>query len=290
MRFIFFLALAWSASLQALEVVDDTGTTIQLHKPAQRIISLAPHVTELLFEAGADHKIIGVVQYSNYPNAAKLIPQVGGYQKLDMELIVSMQPDLIIGWQTGNRKSELDKLKQLGFKVFLTEPRQLPDIAGLLERFGVLTGSETLARQAAARFMQQYQLLRQRYLDKEPLRAFYQIWDQPLMTINGQHLISDVMRLCGLENVFAHIDTLVPRIDLESVLEADPQLIIAGGVGRLRPDWARQWKRWPDLSATRLNAFLDINPDIIQRHSQRILQGAEQLCQQAEQLRQRIYQ
>lgn len=288
MRVLFLLTFIWSTSLQAIEVVDDAGNKIQLNKPAQRIISLAPHATELLFEAGAGQHIIGVVQYSNFPEAAKRIPQVGGYKKLDMERIVSMQPDLIIGWQTGNQESELAQLQQLGFTVFLTEPRRLPDIASLLERFGKLAGSETIAKRAASHFMQRYQSLKQQYQGKKPLRAFYQIWDQPLMTINGKHLISDVMRLCGLQNVFANVGTLVPRINQESVLEADPQLIVAGGMGKVRPDWARQWQRWTDLSAIRLNALFDIPPDIIQRHSPRILQGAEELCRHAEKIRKKL--
>lgn len=288
MRIIFLFAFIFSTSLQAIEVVDDVGNNIQLSKPAQRIISLAPHATELLFEAGAGKQIIGVVKYSNFPEAAKRIPQVGGYKKLDMERIVSMQPDLIIAWQTGNQESELAQLQQLGFNVFLTEPRQLPDIADLLKRLGQLAGSAVVANHAASRFTQQYHSLKKQYQGKKPLRAFYQIWDQPLMTINGKHLISDVMRLCGLQNVFADVGTLVPRINQESVLEADPQLIIAGGMGKVRPDWAKQWQRWHGLSASRLDALFDIHPDLIQRHSPRILQGAEELCQHADKIRKKL--
>jgi len=287
-RILFLIIISWSTSLQAIEVVDDLARKIQLSKPAQRIISLAPNVTELLFEAGAGDKIIGVVQYSNFPEAAKNVPRIGGHEKLDLELIISMKPDLVIGWQTGNQESELLKLQRLGFKVFITEPRELMDIASLLERFGQLAGTEKIAKQAAIRFTQQYQLLKQRYKERKSLRVFYQIWDQPLMTVNGQHLISDVMRLCGLENIFANVGTLVPRINQESVIEADPQLIVAGGMGKVRPDWTKQWQRWTDLSAIRLNALLDIQPDIIQRHSPRILQGAEELCVYADSIRKKL--
>jgi len=287
-RILFLIIISWSTSLQAIEVVDDLARKIQLSKPAQRIISLAPNVTELLFEAGAGDKIIGVVQYSNFPEAAKNVPRIGGHEKLDLELIISMKPDLVIGWQTGNQESELLKLQRLGFKVFITEPRELMDIASLLERFGQLAGTEKIAKQAAIRFTQQYQLLKQRYKERKSLRVFYQIWDQPLMTVNGQHLISDVMRLCGLENIFANVGTLVPRINQESVIEADPQLIVAGGMGKVRPGWTKQWQRWTDLSAIRLNALLDIQPDIIQRHSPRILQGAEELCVYADSIRKKL--
>jgi iron complex transport system substrate-binding protein len=141
MRYLLIFIFLGCTSAQAIEVIDDAGHKIVLTQPAQRIISLAPHATELLFEAGAGNKIIGVVKYSNFPAAAKKIPQVGGYKKLDLERIVSMQPDLIVAWQTGNRESELAKLKSLGFSVFLTEPRHLPDITSLLNRLGLLAGT-----------------------------------------------------------------------------------------------------------------------------------------------------
>lgn len=279
----FFLLISFSA--HSIEVIDDTRRTIRLEQPAQRIISLAPHTTELLFEIGAGDKIIGTVKYSTYPPAAKKIPRIGGYKKLDLERIVRMQPDLIVAWQTGNQPAEMSQLQKLGFNVFYTEPRRLPDIASLLTRLGTLTGTEQQAGKAAGKFMQDYHSLKSRYQDRKILRAFYQIWDKPLMTVNGQHLISDVMKLCGLQNVFADVDNLVPRINEETVINMDPQIIIAGGISKVKPDWASQWQRWKSLSASRLNALVEINPDIIQRHSSRILVGAKELCESAEKVR-----
>lgn len=273
------------APVRAISVLDDTGQVIHLTKPAKRIISLAPHATELLFTAGAGDKVIGVVNYSDFPEAAKKIPRVGSYKKLDIERIVSMQPDLIVAWQTGNRPVEMKRLQETGLTVFFTEPQRLPDIASLISRLGKLTGTGERAEQAAKTFMQQYHLLKNKYNNKEKLRAFYQVWDKPLMTINGEHLVSDVMRLCGLKNVFSGIKHLVPRIDKEAVLKADPQVIIAGGISKVKPQWAQQWQRWPELSASKLNALVDINPDHIQRHSTRILMGVKELCEKAEQVR-----
>jgi iron complex transport system substrate-binding protein len=287
-RILALLFVLYPLSSLAIEVVDDSGVQVHLDKPAQRIISLAPHVTELLFEAGAGQQIVGVVSYSDFPEAARGIPRVGDYQKLDMERIAGLQPDLLVAWQTGNRAFELQRLKKLGFVVFQTEPRQLTDIADLLQRLGQLAGTQPVAAQSAAQFLQRYQSLANHYQDKQTLRAFYQIWDQPLMTINGQHLISDVMRLCGLSNVFATLPSLVPRVSQEAVLKADPQIIIAGGMSEVRPDWARQWRRWRALSATRLDALYDINPDHIQRQTPRILLGAEEICQLAEITRQKL--
>lgn len=288
MRSLVFLFFLISLSAHAIEVIDDSGEIIHLSKPAQRIISLAPHTTELLFTVGAGNKVIGVVKYSNFPEAAKKIPKVGGYTKLDLERIVSMKPDLVVAWQTGNRHVEISQLQKLGLKVFYTEPRRLPDIAGLLTRLGKLAGTEQQAEQAANQFMHQYLLLQKKYQDKKKLRAFYQIWDIPLMTINGEHLISDVMQLCGLQNVFTDIDNLVPRVNEEAVLKMDPQLIIAGGISKVKPEWMQQWQRWRELSAVRLNALIEVDPDIIQRHSSRVLLGAKDLCEKAEKIRLRL--
>lgn len=285
MYLLIVLFLVISFPVSAIDIIDDSGRHIHLTKPAQRIISLAPHITELLFTAGAGDKVIGVVQYSDFPEAAKTIPQVGGYKKLDLERIVSMQPDMIVAWQSGNQASEISQLQKLGLTVFFTEPSRLPDIASLLRRFGKLAGTEVNSEDAAKNFMRKLDALQDKYQGKQSLRAFYQIWDKPLMTVNGQHMISDVMKLCGLQNVFADIDNLVPRINAEAVLQADPQIIIAGGISEVKPEWKQQWQRWPELSANRLNALIEVNPDIIQRHSARILLGAEELCRKADYIR-----
>ena len=287
-RWLFFLLSLGAFPVQAIEISDDTGQLIKLEQPAKRIISLAPHTTELLFSVGAGDKLIGVVKYSDFPEAAKTIPRVGGYKKLDLERIVSLQPDLIVAWQTGNRPAEMTQLQELGLNVFYTEPRRLADIASLLTRLGQLTGNRQRAEQAAASFMQQYRWLKNKYKNKNKLRAFYLVWDKPLMTINGEHLISDVMNLCGLQNVFSGIKNLVPRINEEVVIKTDPQIIIAGGISKVKPEWKKQWQRWPELSASQLNALIDINPDLIQRHSPRILQGASELCKKVEVIRSRV--
>jgi iron complex transport system substrate-binding protein len=287
-RWLFFLLSLSTIPVQAIEVIDDTGQLINLEQPAKRIISLAPHATELLFSIGAGDKVIGVVKYSDFPEAAKKIPQVGGYKKLDLERIVSLQPDLIVAWQTGNRPTEMTRLQELGLKVFYTEPRRLADIASLLKRMGQLTGNRQRAEQAAESFMQQYRLIKNKYKNKNKLRAFYLVWDNPLMTINGEHLISDVMQLCGLNNVFSEIENLVPRVNVEAVLNTNPQVIIAGGISKVKPQWKKQWQRWPELSASQLNALIEINPDIIQRHSPRILLGASELCEKVEVIRSRV--
>lgn len=277
---LFVCLLMLTLPLQAaITVRDDAGRTITLKQPAQRIVSLAPHVTEQLYAIGAGERIVGAVDYSDYPEAAKALPRVGGYSRLDLERILALQPDLIVGWQSGNDARQLERLQQLGLTVYLSEPRHLADIPSNMQRLGKLSGVAQQAAVAAAQFRQGIAALRQQHEGGVRLRVFYQIWNRPLMTINGKHLISDVISLCGGNNVFADIDSLTPKVSKEAVLAANPQVIIVSGMGSERPEWLDDWRRWPQLSAVKTKQLYVIPPDIIQRATPRLLQGANRLCQ-----------
>lgn len=286
------IPLLWIALLplpalaEAIAVTDDLGREVRLAEPARRIVSLAPHVTELLYAAGAGARVVGAVSYSDYPEAAKALPRVGGYHKVDVEAVVALRPDLVVGWGEGNRPAERERLQAMGIAVFVNDPHSLDDIARSLERIGKLAGTSAIADAAATAFRARHAALKTRYADQTPVRMFYQVWHAPLMTVNGEHLISEVIRLCGGENVFSALPTLTPRIGLESVLAADPQAIVASGMDASRPEWLDDWRRWPQLAAVRDGHLFHIPPDLIQRHSPRVLDGAERLCAQLEAVRQ----
>ena len=275
-----------SANAQ-IELTDDAGQRIVLAEPARRIVSLAPHITEILFAAGAGERVVGVVAYSDYPEAARALPQVGGYTQIDLEAIVGLRPDLVIGWRSGNRDAPLARLPATGIPAFLNEPPNLDDVARSLEQVGRLAGSEDAARAAATAFRARHAALAARHASQPPVRTFYQIWDRPLMTINDEHLIADVIRLCGGSNVFGSLTQLAPTIGVEAVLAANPEAIVASGMGDARPEWLDQWARWPQLEATRRDNLFFIPPELIQRHTPRILDGAERLCAQLETARAR---
>ena len=268
-----------------ISVVDDTGKPVILAKPARRIISLAPHATELLYAAGAGSSIVGAVEYSDYPEDAKLIPRVGSGFGFDMEAIIALQPDLIIAWQSGNPSWQVARLSGLGLPVFVTEPRRLDDVAGLLERLGRLAGTEAVAAKVAGEFRRQRGWLQARYSGRPPVTVFYQVIDASLMTVNGQHLINDVIDLCGGRNVFSDLPSLTPRVDVESVLQKNPDVILASGHAPLWPTWREHWRAWPAFSAAARGNLFFIPPDLIHRHSPRILQGAEQVCAALEKAR-----
>ncbi|MDD3329346.1 MAG: cobalamin-binding protein [Zoogloea sp.] len=281
------LFLASGLARGAIEVQDDQGQVVRLDKPASRIVSLAPHVTELLYAAGAGERMVGAVQYSDYPEAAKKLPRVGGFTSVDMEKVAALKPDLVVAWKSGNRDAHLDKLRALGIPVFINEPRKIEDVARSLTQLGRLAGTEAVAEAAAKAFRVRHGALAARYSTRPKVRTFYEIWNRPLMTINGEHLIADVIRLCGGDNVFAKLPVLAPAIDVEAVLAAQPEAIVASGMGEARPEWLDDWRKWTKLPAVSRGNLFFIPPDQIQRHTPRILDGAEKLCVQLEEARTR---
>ncbi len=266
---------------------DDSGQEVRLKAPARRIVTLAPHATELLYAAGAGDRLVGTVDYSDYPPAAKKVPRVGSYDRFDLEAISALKPDLIIAWESGNPAAQVAKLKALGLTVYATQPNRMEDIAGQLERYGRLAGSEAVADAAAAQFRQRLERLHRTYAGKPPVRVFYQIWINPLMTVGGPQIISDAIRLCGGENVFGHLPQMAPVVSVEGVLAADPEAIVATGMGDARPEWLDDWNKWARMTAVKRGNLFHINPDLMQRHTPRILDGAEQLCADLEIVRSR---
>lgn len=280
---IFSLALHGQAA--TISIKDDAGQLVTLPRPAQRIVSLSPHLTELLFAVGAGAQVVGAVEYSNYPPEARALPRVGSYAQFDMERIVALGPDLILAWQSGNNQAQVAQLKKMGYRVFMNEPRRLLDVAGSLEKIGALAGKGALAGRQADLFRARHAALQKKYSYRLPVRAFYEVWNKPLMTVSGQHLIGDVMKLCGASNVFAGMAALTPTIGEEAVVAADPDVIIASGMDESRPEWLEDWRRWPNMKAVRQQRLYFIPPDLLHRHTPRILDGATLFCEQVDRAR-----
>ena len=266
------------AATSTVSVVDDSGQTITLNKSAQRIVALAPHVVETLYTAGAGNKIVGAVDYSDYPNAAKSITRVGGYSIINLEAIVALQPDLVIAWETGNSPAAIEKLRMLGIPVYLSQPNTLEDIGAEIKRFGVLAGTEPVANKAAEQYAQRLSTLRQRYQNRSTVRVFYQISEAPLMTIGGKQIITNALSTCGGKNVFDQLKPMASVITSEAVIAADPEAIVTSGMQKLNPTGLDFWKKWPALTATQRNNFFFIDPDLMNRNGPRMLAGTEDLC------------
>jgi iron complex transport system substrate-binding protein len=269
-------------------VRDDRGATLELRAPARRIVSLAPHITELLFAAGAGDYVVGAVEYSDYPDAARRIPRVGSVHALDLERVLSLRPDLIVVWLHGSPQRQLERLALLGVPTYYSEPRRLEDVAGTLERFGRLAGTGQAAGRAAAAYRARLAALRARYAGAAPVEVFFQIWNQPLLTVNDSQLISDVLRLCGGRNVFGSLATLVPAVSVEAVLQANPQVIIAASDdARHEAAALAPWRAWPRLAAAAQGNLFAVDADSISRQSPRILDAAQGVCERLDTARAR---
>jgi iron complex transport system substrate-binding protein len=272
------VALAGQAAQAEIVVTDAGGTVVRLAAPARRIVSLAPHITELVYAAGAGDRLVGNVEFGHYPPQARALPRVGGYERFDLEAILALKPDLVLGWESGNPQAMIARMRALGLTVHLSQPDRIEDVAGELERIGKLSGTEPAAAAAAAAFRERRARLAARYGQRPPVDVFYQVWKQPLMTVNGKQIISDAIRLCGGRNVFAHLPVLAPTVSVEGVIAVDPEVIVASGMDDARPEWLDDWKRWGGMKAVARGNLYFVPPDLIQRHTPRILDGAEKLC------------
>ena len=285
---ILFVAAFVAAGAQAqIAVRDDAGRLLRLARPAERIVSLSPHLTELLFAAGAGATLVGALEHSDFPPEARALPRVGDDAALDLEQILALKPDLAIAWPSAGHRRGLERLAALGVPVFFSEQRELEDIARTLEALGTLTGHGPSAAQAAKAFRARAADLSRRYAERPAVRVFFQVWGAPLITVNGTHLISKVLRLCGGENVLGALPVLAPQVDREAVIAADPEAIIASASGPSTQGWRSPWLALPSIAAVRSGNLFEVPAELIERHTPRVLDAAERVCAGLEAVRAR---
>lgn len=285
-KFIFLLVwLGFShAAYAEITLHDDTGQHLRLQQAPQRIISLSPHITELLFAVGAGSRIVGASEYSDYPEPARKIARIGG-ALLDLEAIAALRPDVIVAWADGNPPAQLQRLKQLRVPIYLSSQKRLNDIPDSLERLGRLTDTNKVAHIAATQLRQDLARLRKTYAGRSPVRVFYQVWDAPLLTINGSHIISDALATCGGVNIFARLPALTPNVSLENILQANPDAIVTSSQDHQEPARLAAWRRWQQLSAVRNKHLYVVHADWIDRPTPRLLLGVAELCGFLDQVR-----
>ena len=260
-----------------VRATDDSGAAITLASPAQRIVSLAPHATELLFAAGAGARIAGVMSGSDFPPAAAELPVVGTANALDLERILALRPDLIVTWPY-TTPTQVDVLRGQGIPVFTTNPRTIDGIARDIERLGALAGSASHAQEAAERFRTRLAQLAAHAAGKIVVRVFYQVSDVPLYTVGGDHLITRALELCDAQNIFASLTLPAPEISIEAVLAARPDALVAGTAAAVTPAWLAQWKRWREMAAVRGNRLFVVDANLLHRPGPRFVDGVQQLC------------
>jgi iron complex transport system substrate-binding protein len=281
------LALLMAAALPAsaaITVRDDDGNAVTLQKPALRVVSLAPHVTELLFAAGGGSRIVGAVTYSDYPEEARKVPRVGDNRLVDLERLIAMKPDLVVVWMHGSSERQIEAIRQLGIPMFHSEPKNLDSIADNLVRLGQLMGTESVAQPAAAEVRRQLADLAQKYAHRPPVRMFYQVWDKPLYTLSGMHIVSDAIRLCGGVNIFADLKTTAPVVSIEAVLQADPEAIF--GTAEKNYGGVNLWRSYSGMTAVRNDNLFTLNGELLNRSGPRMVAGTAALCEKLDIARQ----
>ena len=285
MRRMMVLAAALLApAAGAVTVHDDAGNAVTLDKPAMRVISMAPHVTETLFAAGGGSRIVGAVNYSDYPEAARSIPRIGSNREIDLERVISMKPDLIVAWMHNNAERQIEMVRKLGVPVFLSDPQKLDGIPDNVARLGQLMGTQAVAEPAAEELRRQLAELRGRYAGRPPVRTFYQVWDKPLYTLSGRHIITDALRLCGGENIFDKLTVTAPIVSIESVLQADPEAVF--GTAEKNYGGVNLWKPYATLLATRKGNLFTVDGNLLNRAGPRMIAGTAVLCEKLELARQ----
>ena len=262
----------------------------------QRIITLAPHLSELVDSAGGSDRLVGVSAFSNSPTSVKQLPITSDARSIDLEKMKSLRPDLIIYWRGGTSESQIQSIKKTfnkNVQFIAVEPKKLTDIATDIETIGKALGTDLVAKKNADDLRLKITALRnneknqnqQKNISQRKVRVFYQVWAQPLMTLNQDHIISDIIQLCGGEQLFANEKVLVPTVSREAVIKANPEIIFtAVDNQKMTSDWS-MWTSFSQLAATKNKAFVDLDGDIISRPSPRIMQGAQKICTEINQLR-----
>ena len=270
---------AGAAHADALRIVDDRGVALTLERPVQRIVTLAPHLAEIAFAAGAGAKLVGVSAFSNTPDEARRLPVVANYGRIDLERVIALQPDVVLAWQSGNPILQIGRLERLGIPAVVTEARRLEDIPRIVRLVGALAGSGAAADAQARRFESAVRDLGDRYASASPVSVFLEIWHRPMLTVNGGHLVSDAIRICGGRNVFARAGFLTPVVSREQILGARPEAIVTADPGGDAP---QAWRGLEAVPAVHAHKIYPVDPDLLLGQGPRLAEGVRALCDRLE--------
>lgn len=272
------LAVAAGVAAAAVSVRDDAGRTVELDAPARRVVALAPNLAELVFAAGGGDRLVGVMRYTDYPSAAARLPVIGDAFAVNLEAVAALHPDLLLVWSGGINPRQQQAVHAFGVPAYDSDITTVDGIAHTLARLGRLLGTEPVADAAARAIHARWDALRARYAARAPVRVFYQLWDDPLMTVSRGHLIDQAITACGGVNVFASQAALTPTVSWEAAVAADPQIVVTGS-SRDEPARLDRWRRFPSVAAVRHRQLVALDAEAMARMSPRFIDAAQQLCE-----------
>jgi iron complex transport system substrate-binding protein len=281
----FIVFLATSSTAASISMRDDLDRPVELKQAAQRIVTLAPFLTELVFAAGAGERVVGVSAYSDYPPEAKRLPQVGTAAGFSIEGIAALAPDLVLVWRDSARPEDIERIGRFGAAVYVASARRLDDVPRLLKAIGELTGRDVAA--VADDYERKLDGLRRAHAGKPRIAAFLEIWNRPLTTISGRHFINESLEICGAENVFKDLDGVAPLVSWEQVYARDPEVIVGAGSAANAEEFRANWRIRETLAAVKADRLVFVDADTIQRPTTRTLEGIATLCDRLDRVRPR---
>ncbi len=271
------LVVAFTAHADGFVLEDDDGALLRFTAPAERVVALAPHLAEMMFDIDAGDRLVGTVEWSDHPPAARAVPRIGDSFRIDIERVVALEPDVALAWGGGTPVNIIERLRALGVQVAVLTPRDLESIPRHLEWLGRMTGNEDAAAAKSTAFETRLAALRRQHANAARIRVFYQVSAQPLFTIGAGHTISELIAICGGENIFLDLDSRAHAVSREAVIARNPQVIVAGQYAGSAEELS-MWRRWEGLAATRTDNLFAIDAERIARPTAGILDGGEELC------------
>jgi iron complex transport system substrate-binding protein len=262
-------------------VTDDLGHAVRIAQPPLRIVSLSPGATEMLFSAGAGGELIATVEYSDEPPAARTVPRIGDSAAIDLERVVALRPDAVVASPALGNPAQRDKLDVLGIPVYDQQVVRLADLPASLRRLGALAGTQAAADHAASALESRLETLRRTYSGTGSARrptVLLQVWNRPIYTIGGRHLMSDALALCGVRNVFADLTEPSPLVDIEAVIARNPDIILVAAPPGEGAAWAADWKRYSGLAAVQAGRVVTFEDQALSRLGPSIVGATENLC------------
>jgi iron complex transport system substrate-binding protein len=263
----------------AITVTDDAGRKLTLPRAPQRIVSLAPGATEMLFAAGAGKLVIATVEFSDEPPQARKVPRIGDATSVDMERLVALKPDVVIVWEGGGNAAQVEKLEQMRMPLYRQKAETLATMPASLRRLGELTGTRDGAARGAADIEARLAALTRKYGRGERLSVLLQVWNRPVYTVGGTHLMSDALRLCGARNLFDDLRDLGPAVDVEAVIARDPDVIVAIAPPGSAREWLADWRRFATMRAVRGARLVPFEDARLSRLGPSAVGGTEALCE-----------
>jgi iron complex transport system substrate-binding protein len=279
LRYLCAALMLGPALATAFTVQDDDGNSIELTAPAQRIVSLAPGTTAMLFAAGAGGQIVGTSAYSDEPAAAQKIERIGDAQSFDLERVLALHPDVVVVWTGGTSLTQIARLKGVGLRIYHNHVTRLEQIPASLKRLGVLSGTASQAVQAADELAQRIAVLKSQYRARVGASVFIQLWDRPLYTVGRDEILTDVLHVCGYRSAYEDLSDVSPAVTIESVLARDPDIILVlNSEGRSTQDWLQQWRTYRTMKAVRTQHVLPWSDPRLIRIGPSEVDAAETLC------------